>query len=138
MSNSNYGNNSGQENFRSRSNKDRPNFRNKEGGGFRIRLSDNEIRAVKSIQEAFQLKSTVAVLGFSVRTLSEMIGDKDLIEKIAKFAKNNKNSSSPIKAVASENKSKTAVPDPFARPVKNPPSKEIQPNKEEKEEEDDK
>ena len=91
MSNSNYGNNSGQENYRSRSENNRPNFRNRsggnrEGGGFRIRLSDNEMRAVKSIQQAFQLKSTVAVLGFSVRTLSEMIEDKELIETIAKFA----------------------------------------------------
>ena len=146
MSNSNYGNNSGQENYRSRSNNDRPNFRNRsggnrDGGGFRIRLSDNEMRAVKSIQDAFQLKSTVAVLGFSVRTLSEMIEDKDLMEAITKFAKNNKNTSSPSKALASENKTKNVVPDPFARPVKNIPSNEIQPTKEvieEEEEEDDK
>ena len=140
MSNSNYGNNSGQENYRSRSNNDRTNFRNRsggnrDGGGFRIRLSDNEMRAVKSIQDAFQLKSTVAVLGFSVRTLSEMIEDKHLMEAITKFAKNNKNTSSPSKALASENKTKNVAPDPFARPVKNIPSEEIQPNKEEIEEE---
>ena len=136
MSNSNYENNYGQENYRSRDNNDRSNFRNRsggnrDGGGFRIRLSDNEMKAVRSIQEAFQLKSTVAVLGFSVRTLSEMIEDKDLKESITKIAKNNKNSSSPIKAAASENRSKRVVPDPFARPVKNTPSEEIQPNKEE-------
>ena len=138
MSNSNYGNNSGKENYRSHSNNDKPYYRNRtagnrDGGGFRIRLSDNEMRAVKSIQETFQLKSTVAVLGFSVRTLSEMIEDKNLMETITNFAKNNKNSSIPNKAVTSENKSKTAPPDPFARPVKNPPSDEIQQNKEEKE-----
>ena len=57
-----------------------------------------------------------------------MIEDKDLMESITKFAKNNKNSSSPIKAAASENRSKRVVPDPFARPVKNSPSKEIQPD----------
>ena len=136
MSNSNYGNNHGQENYRSRSNNDRSNFINRsggkrDGGGFRIRLSDNEMRAVKSIQDTFQLKSTVAVLGFSVRTLSEMIEDKELMETIAKFAKNNKNSSSPYKSVTSENKSKKVVPDPFARPVKNIISEEIQPNREE-------
>ncbi len=136
MSNSNYDNNYGQENYRSRGNNDRSNFRNRsggnrDGGGFRIRLSDNEMKAVRSIQEAFQLKSTVAVLGFSVRTLSEMIEDKDLLESITKFAKNNKNTSSPSKAVVSENKSKKVAPDPFARPVKNTPSEEIQPNKEE-------
>ena len=150
MSNSNYDNNYSQENFRSRGNNDRSNFRNRsggnrDGGGFRIRLSDNEMKAVRAIQEAFQLKSTVAVLGFSIRTLSEMIEDKDLMESITKFAKNNKNTSSPSKAVVSENKSKKIAADPFARPVKNNPSEEIQPNKEEikkdikeQEEEDDK
>ena len=96
------------------------------------------MKAVKAIQEAFQLKSTVAVLGFSVRTLSEIIEDESLMQAITKFAKNNKNSSSPNKSVASENKSKTSAPDPFARPVKNPPSEETQTIKEEKEEVDDK
>ena len=136
MSNSNYDNNYGQENYRSQGNNDRSNFRNRsggnrDGGGFRIRLSDNEMKSVKSIQEAFQLKSTVAVLGFSVRTLSEIIEDKNLMETIANFAKNNKNSSSTSKSATSENKSKKVAPDPFARPVKNTPSEEIQPNKEE-------
>ena len=143
MSNSNYVNNTGQENYRSRSNNTKPDFRNRsggyrDGGGFRIRLSDNEMRAVKSIQEAFQLKSTVAVLGFSVRTLSEMIEDKDLMETITKFAKNNKNSSTTNKPITSKNKLKTKTPDPLARPVKNNHSLEIQPNKEEKKEGDDK
>ena len=140
MSNSNYENNYGQENYRSRGNNDRSNFRNRsggnrDGGGFRIRLSDNEMKAVRSIQEAFQLKSTVAVLGFSVRTLSEMIEDKDLMESITKFAKNNKNTSSPSKAVVSESKSRNVAPDPFARPVKNAPSEEAQSNQEENQEE---
>ena len=140
MSNSNYNNNYGQEGDRSRGNNDRSNFRNRsggnrDGGGFRIRLSDNEMKAVRSIQEAFQLKSTVAVLGFSVRTLSEMIEDKNLMESITKFARNNKNTSSPSKAVASENKSKNIAPDPFARPVKNMTSEEIKPNREANKEE---
>ena len=143
MSNPNYDNNSVQESYRSRGNNDRSNFRNRsggnrDGGGFRIRLSDNEMRAVKAIQEAFQLKSTVAVLGFSVRTLSEMIEDENLIESITKFAKNNKNKSSSTKAKASESHNRKEAPDPFARPVKNPPSEEIQPaQKENKEEEGD-
>ena len=98
MSNSNFSNNPGQENYRGPSNNGRSNFRDRsggrrDGGGFRIRLSDNEMKAVKSIQEAFQLRSTVAVLGFSVRTLSEMIKDEKLIESITEYAKNNKNSS---------------------------------------------
>ena len=140
MSNSNYDNNYDQDNYRSRGNNDRSNFRNRsggnrDGGGFRIRLSDNEMKAVRSIQAAYQHKSTVAVLGFSVRTLSEMIEDKDLMESITKFAKNNKNTSSPSKSVVSENKSKNVAPDPFARPVKKTPNEEIQQNKEEIKEE---
>ena len=62
MSNSNFSNNPGQENYRGRSNTERSNFRDRsggrrDGGGFRIRLSDNEMKAVKSIQETFQLRS---------------------------------------------------------------------------------
>ena len=98
----------------------------RDGGGFRIRLSDNEMKAVKSIQETFQLRSTVAVLGFSVRTLSEMIKDKKLIESIKEYANNNKNSSQSRQSQNSyEEKTKTA-PDPFARPVKNTSTEEIQ------------
>ena len=33
---------------------------NREPGGFRIRLSDNEMRAARTVQETFQLRSTVA------------------------------------------------------------------------------
>ena len=133
MSNSNFSNNPGQENYRGRSNNERSNFRDKsggrrDGGGFRIRLSDNEMKAVKSIQETFQLRSTVAVLGFSVRTLSEMIKDEKLIESIKEYAKNNKNSF-PNRQSQNlyEEKTKTA-PDPFARPVKSTSTEEIQPS----------
>ena len=133
MSNSNYDNAPGKEIYRSRSNNDRSNFRDRsggrrDGGGFRIRLSDNEMKAVKSIQEAFELRSTVAVLGFSVRTLSEMIKDEKLIESITAYAKNNKNSS-PIRQSKdnAENKTKTAS-DPFARPVKSSSNEGIQSN----------
>ena len=130
MSNSNFSNNPGQENYRGRSYNERSNFRDRsggrrDGGGFRIRLSDNEMKAVKSIQENFQLRSTVAVLGFSVRTLSEMIKDEKLIESIKEYAKNNKNSSPSRQSQNSyEEKTRTA-PDPFARPVKST-SEEIQ------------
>ena len=128
MSNSNFSNNSGQENYRGRSNNERSNFRDRSGGrrdgGFRIRLSDNEMKAVKSIQETFQLRSTVAVLGFSVRTLSEMIKDEKLIESIKEYAKNNKNSSPNRQSQNPyEEKTKTA-PDPFARPVKSTTTEE--------------
>ena len=131
MSNSNYDNSPGQENYRSRMNNDRNNFRERsggrrDGGGFRIRLSDNEMKAVKSIQETFQLRSTVAVLGFSVRTLSEMINDEKLIESIKQYAKNNQNSSTCRKIQDPNKKETTAAPDPFARPVKSSTNNEIQ------------
>ena len=125
MSNSNYNNTRREENYKSRSNNDRYGGR-RDGGGFRIRLSDNEMKAVKSIQETFQLRSTVAVLGFSVRTLSEMIKDEKLIESITQYAKNNKNSSPIRQSQNTYEKETKIVPDPFARPVKSPSNEEKQ------------
>ena len=46
---------------------------NREPVGFRIRLSDNELQAARALQEAFGLRSTVAVLGFSLRTLADQL-----------------------------------------------------------------
>ena len=131
MSNSNFGNNPGQENYRSRSNNERSSFRDRsggrrDGGGFRIRLSDNEMKAVKSIQVTFQLRSTVAVLGFSVRTLSEMIKDEKLIDSITEYAKNNKNSSPNRQSQNPYQENIKTTPDPFARPVKNTSTEENQ------------
>ena len=54
----------------------------REGGGFRIRLSDNEMRSARALQEAFQLRSTVAVLGLAVRTLGQMLEDGQLDELV--------------------------------------------------------
>ena len=65
---------------------DRKNFRsnrsqgNRDTGGFRIRLSDNEIRAARVLQETFNLRSTVAVLGFALRTLAQMLEEGKLDE----------------------------------------------------------
>ena len=131
MSNSNFSNNPEQETFRGRINNERSNFKDRsggrrDGGGFRIRLSDNEMKAVKSIQETFQLRSTVAVLGFSVRTLSEMIKDENLIESIKEYAKNNKNSSPDRQSQNPYDKKTKTTPDPFARPVKSSSNEEIQ------------
>jgi len=56
---------------------------NRDSGGFRIRLSDNEMRAARSIQEAFRLRSTVAVLGFSVRTLGQLLEEGKLDALVA-------------------------------------------------------
>ena len=122
MTNSNYENSQGQRNFR---NNDKNNYRNRyggkrESGGFRIRLSDNEMKSVKTIQEIFQLKSTVAVLGFSVRTLSELIKNENLKEEITKIAKNNKNSFQKVDNFEKKEISSINTANPFARPEKKP------------------
>lgn len=51
---------------------------NREAGGFRIRLSDNELRAARAVQEAFRLRSTVAVLGFCLRTVAQLLEEGKL------------------------------------------------------------
>jgi hypothetical protein len=55
----------------------------RDSGGFRIRLSDNEMQAARALQEAFGLRSTVAVLGFSLRTLAQQLEQGQLSELIA-------------------------------------------------------
>ena len=122
MTNSNYDNSQGQKNFR---NNDNNNFRNRYGGkretgGFRIRLSDNEMKSVKNIQEIFQLKSTVAVLGFSVRTLSELIKNENLKEEINKIAISNKNSFQKENNFERKETTSINTANPFARPEKKP------------------
>ena len=122
MTNSNYENSQGQKNFR---NNDNNNFRNRYGGkretgGFRIRLSDNEMKSVKNIQEIFQLKSTVAVLGFSVRTLSELIKNENLKEEINKIAVSNKNSFQKENNFERKETTSINTANPFARPEKKP------------------
>ncbi len=74
----------------------RGNYRNgrgqggsREGGGFRIRLSDNEMRASRALQEAFNLRSTVAVLGFSIRTLAQMLEEGKLNELVEEYRARN-------------------------------------------------
>jgi hypothetical protein len=56
---------------------------NREAGGFRIRLSDNEMRAARAVQEAFRLRSTVAALGFSLRTVAQLLEEGKLEEVVA-------------------------------------------------------
>lgn len=51
-------------------------------GGFRIRLSDNEMRSARALQEAFGLRSTVAVLGFALRTLGQQLDEGKLTELV--------------------------------------------------------
>jgi hypothetical protein len=56
---------------------------NRDAGGFRIRLSDNEMPAARALQEAFGLRSTVAVLGFALRTLAQQLEQGKLEELVA-------------------------------------------------------
>lgn len=55
----------------------------REPGGFRIRLSDNEMQGARALQEAFGLRSTVAVLGFALRTLAQQLEAGQLDELVA-------------------------------------------------------
>ena len=123
MANSNFDNVQGQKNFRTHNDNNRSNFRgkyggNRDNGGFRIRLSDNEMKAVKTIQETFQLKSTVAVLGFAVRSLSELIRDENVKDLIKKSAQNNKNSFEKDNKAEKKDINFNSAPNPFARPEK--------------------
>ena len=128
MSNSGFEQNQFQRSNRNNFENNRSNSRNRFGGnkensGFRIRLSENEMKAAKTIQEKFQLKSTVAVLGFAVRTLSELVKDEKLEDTISKYVTENKKFSSNNNSKFSELEKKAISPDPFARPVRDQTSK---------------
>ena len=123
MSNSGFEQNQFQRSNRNNFENNRSNSRNRFGGnkensGFRIRLSENEMQAAKVIQEKFQLKSTVAVLGFAVRTLSDLVKNEELKETINKYVIESKRFSSNSKFKVSESEEKASSPDPFARPVR--------------------
>ena len=99
----------------------------REGGGVRIRLSDNEMRAVRALQEAFNLRSTVAVLGFAVRTLAQMLEDGQLTELVAQQrAQGGGRRSEDGRGERNRgDRNRTPRPDPFARPAKpQPPAPE--------------
>ena len=103
---------------------------NREGGGFRIRLSDNEMRAVRALQEAFNLRSTVAVLGFAVRALAQMLEDGQLTELIAQQrAQGGGRRSEEGRGEGNRGeRNRTPRPDPFARPAKpQPPAPDPEP-----------
>ncbi len=102
---------------------------NREGGGFRIRLSDNEMRASRALQEAFNLRSTVAVLGFALRTLAQMLDDGSLETFLQEYRSQNPNNDQRrAKGERNFNKrndyKQESKPNPFARPEK--PSKDIE------------
>ena len=128
MSNSGFEQNQFQRSNRNNFENNRSNSRNRFGGnkeqsGFRIRLSENEMKAAKVIQEKFHLKSTVAVLGFAVRTLSELVKDEKLKDTINKYVTENKKFSSNNHSKIAESVKKAPSPDPFARPLRDQASK---------------
>ncbi|WP_415409982.1 hypothetical protein ACLM45_00350 [Synechococcus sp. A10-1-5-9] len=111
---------------------------NREGGGFRIRLSDNEMRSARALQEALNLRSTVAVLGFAVRTLGQMLEDGKLDELVAQQrAQGNRGGGrrdderGGRRGEGRGEGGRSSKPDPFARPAKpQPPAPEPEPEPE--------
>ena len=123
MSNSGFEQNQFQRSNRNNFENNRSNSRNRFGGnkensGFRIRLSDNELKAAKVIQDKFQLKSTVAVLGFAVRTLSDLVKEEEVKDILNKYVTENKKFSSNRNFKISESEKKASLPNPFERPVR--------------------
>ena len=109
----------------------------REGGGFRIRLSDNEMRSARALQEAFNLRSTVAVLGFAVRSLGQMLEDGQLDALIeqqrnqpARGARRDgggRDGGGRGRRFDDQRGSRGSRPNPFARPAKPQPEVQAEP-----------
>jgi hypothetical protein len=102
----------------------------RETGGFRIRLSDNELRAARAVQEAFQLRSTVAALGFSIRTIAQLLEQGQLDELVAqqRAAAGERPRRGPAGEARGDSRPgpragerRGSRPDPFARPSRPQP-----------------
>ena len=88
-------------------------------GGFRIRLSDNELQAARTLQEAFQLRSTVAVLGFSLRTMADLLEQGALDEVISQQKRSGGGRPPRGERRGGDGQGqRDARPNPFARPSK--------------------
>ena len=109
----------------------------REGGGFRIRLSDNEMRSARALQEAFNLRSTVAVLGFAVRSLGQMLEDGQL-EALIEQQRNQparggrrdgggRDGGGRGRRFDDERGGRGSRPNPFARPAKPQPEAAAEP-----------
>ena len=93
----------------------------REAGGFRIRLSDNEMRAARAVQEAFGLRSTVAALGLSIRTVAQLLEEGKLDEAVAQHrASGGGRPGGDRRGPRPERGERPASsrPNPFARPAK--------------------
>ena len=105
---------------------------NREQGGFRIRLSDNEMRAARAVQETFRLRSTVAALGFSIRTVAQLLDEGKLDELVAQQQaqagsrgegpRGNRRSEGRPEARGERRNERGPRIDPFARPAKPAPA----------------
>ena len=93
----------------------------REPGGFRIRLSDNEMRAARAVQEAFGLRSTVAALGLSIRTVAQLLEEGKLDEVVAQHRANDGGRPGGERHGPRPERGERAAsnrPNPFARPAK--------------------
>ena len=93
-----------------------PSREQREQGSLRIRLSDNELRAAQLVQERFQLRSTVAALGFCLRTMAQMVeqgqlSGENLAAQLPQHTGRGEEQQSKKQAPA-------PPPDPLARPAK--------------------
>ena len=96
----------------------------REQSALRIRLSDNELRAAQLIQERFQLRSTVAALGFCLRTMAQMVeqgqlSDENLAAQLPQHTGLNHRDGGKQQQPTTQ--ASTVRPDPLARPVKEQP-----------------
>ena len=109
----------------------------REGGGFRIRLSDNEMRSARALQEAFNLRSTVAVMGFAIRSLGKMLEDGQL-DALIEQQRNQparggrrdgggRDGGGRGRRFDDERSSRGSRPNPFARPSKPQPEVQAEP-----------
>lgn len=112
----------------------------RDSGGFRIRLSDNEMQAARALQEAFNLRSTVAVLGFSLRTLAQLLEEGKLDEVVAQQRAQGGGRPPAPRGERSERRGdrdrssggggRSARVDPFARPSRPAPAAADAPSEE--------
>ena len=127
----------GRDGQRSRGNRGGGREGGREGGGFRIRLSDNEMRSARALQEAFNLRSTVAVLGFAVRSLGQMLEDGQL-DALIEQQKNQparggrrdgggRDGGGRGRRFDDERGGRGSRPNPFARPAKPQPEAAAEP-----------
>ena len=101
----------------------------REGGGFRIRLSDNEMRSARAVQEAFGVRSTVAALGLSLRAVAQLLEEGRIDDLVAQHKASAGSRGPGERRAPSERRAAgghgersdrpaSNRPNPFARPAK--------------------